>query len=222
VSGKVDGGFGGTDPFGNLTQGVEGFGEVVSLTEGVAEAIVSTEFAAGGGDEVADACDSDEGFEPATIGETVGDHFFEAARHESSFGVVSESEAVGESASDSKNVFEGASDFDSDNVVGGVHPVGWAHEGAADSVGSDRVSAGGNGGSWDSACDFDREVGTAEDGDFGVGKELLDHFGHEFASGGFEAFGGEHDQRMVAFELREDWADGGGRHGDDRHGGAFE
>ena len=27
---------------------------------------------------------------------------------------------------------------------------------------------------------------------------------------------------MVAFELREDWADGGGRHGDDRHRGAFE
>ena len=62
VSCKVDGGFGGSDSFGDLTQGVEGFGEVVSLAEGVAEAVVSAEFAAGGGDEVADAGDSDEGF----------------------------------------------------------------------------------------------------------------------------------------------------------------
>ena len=181
VSGKVDGGFGGSDPFGDLTQGVEGFGEVVSFAEGVAEAVVSAEFAAGGGDEVADACDSDESFEPATIGEAVGDHFFETARHEGSFGVVTESEAVGESAPDSENVFEGASDLNSDDVVGGVHPIGWAHEGAADSVGSDWVGAGGDGGGWDSACNFDREVGTAEDGDFGVGEELLDHFGHEFS-----------------------------------------
>jgi hypothetical protein len=103
---------------------VDGF----AAADPFAEAAVSTEFGEAGDGEIADAAEPGEGIGLSAASDTEAAHFGDAAGDEGSLGIVTEAEAVTDSGGDGHDVFEGAAEFDAQDIVAGVDAEGWAME----------------------------------------------------------------------------------------------
>ena len=129
LAGEAEGGAGGRDAFGDFAaEAGEDFREFAALAQRLSDGAVAAERAGAGEDQVADAGEAGEGFAAASAGYGEAGDLGDAAGDEGGGGVVAEADSGGDSGGDGDDVFEGAAEFDADDVGAGVEAEGFRGE----------------------------------------------------------------------------------------------
>ncbi len=98
------------------------FFETPSLAELLAESPISAVAAEAGRNQISGTAQSLEGASIAAHRDTEPEEFCERAGHEGRFGVVAETKAIAHPGWDREDVFQGATELDTDDLVAGVNP----------------------------------------------------------------------------------------------------
>ena len=113
-------------------------------------------------------------------GEAEAGHFGQATGHEGGLGVVAVTQSVGHAGADGDDVFDGAGEFDADDVVADVGAEGGGAEPLLDVAGNLGRAGGDDGGGGFAGGYFAGEVGSGEYGE-AVENVLTGPAGDEFA-----------------------------------------
>ena len=165
-------------------------------SEGEADLMVAGVKGKAGGDEVANAREAGKGFGLAPELGSETSHFGKSPGSEGGEGVVAELETGRDSGSESVDVFDCSSDFDTDQIGGGVDTKGVGGELVLEFVGklffrSSDDSAGG-----EAAGDFFGMIWAREHGYGIVGEDLGEDLGHAQASAALDPFGAREENRI--------------------------
>ena len=120
-AGKADRGCCREGSFGNhAVHSLNDFGKPLAATEFDADAAVAGKASGAGEDEIAEAGESGHSFGVSSAGDNQAGHFRQPARDQGCHRVVPEAEAIADTCGNRDDIFQGTTEFYSDNITVGV------------------------------------------------------------------------------------------------------
>src|SRR6266566_492162 len=163
--GQLEGSFGSVDTFDDTVHGGLNSRKAFADSEAAAQLLVATERTGTGGDEVTDTGKPGKGEGMCASGDAKAGDLGQTTSDESGFGIFAIGHAVVKPCTDGDDVFECTTQFDADDIIGGIDAVMDGGEDGADTDGNLFIMGSDNGSRWFKFGHFAGDVRTTESGD---------------------------------------------------------